>query len=265
MTSSLRNLYAHRELLWILIVRDLKIRYKSSVLGFFWSLLTPLCFIFIYAAFARILRFNDGTGTYLQFLIVGVVCWQFLSTCLNDSLHAIVGNVNLVKKTAFPRIILPLAMVLANLINFLLTVVVLVIYLGIAGIPFGPMGWLPVVLVTHLALCTGMALLISCGNVFFRDTQHVLGIVTLAWFFLTPVFYSPEFQIEHLVKYTPHGAWLAFLNPMSGILSAYRDIFMGRPHQGLGYLLVSGVVAWAILAVGIAVFQRFQHMFADEL
>lgn len=256
------KIWDRRELLWILVVRNLKIRYKNSALGFFWSLLTPLVMIVIYAIFARILRFNEGQPFYLQNLVTGIVVWQFLSMCLNDSLHAVTGSTNLVKKTSFPRIILPLSTITANLINFLLTLTVLVSYLLIAGLKPASLYFLPFVILSHAALCLGLGLMISSANVFFRDTEHIIGVSVLAWFFLTPVFYDVGLQLQFL----PDGSeWLAFLNPMTGLVCAYRHIFMSMPPEGLLHVALSAAVSWIALSVGVVAFQKAQVFFADEL
>ncbi|MDD5708831.1 MAG: ABC transporter permease [Kiritimatiellae bacterium] len=265
--SALSNaIYVRRELLAMLIVRNLKIRYKNSALGFFWSLLTPACFIAIYAVFAGILGIRgrmlgtDGPG-FLPFLVTGIVVWQFTATCFSDALQAIAGNANLVKKAAFPRMLLPLSMVLANACNFLLTLVVLWCYLAWAGAGFGA-GWLLLLaLPAQAALCLGLALLTATANVFYRDTEHIVGVAALAWFFLTPVFYPASLQIEYL------GAapdWLAYLNPMTGLLDAYRQVFLGMPADPAG-MAVSAAVSLALLLTGIAVFQSSEGRFGDEL
>jgi len=266
MIEAMKEVWLRRELLWILVVRNLKLRYKHSVLGFFWSLLGPLLLILIYATFAAILRFNENNPNYLQFLVVGIVVWQFLAMCLNDSLYAIMGNVNLVKKTAFPRIILPLAMVLANLLNFLLTWIVLFLYLTVVRMEFQYLWLLPVVLLVQCALCLGLALGLSAVNVFFRDTEHILGVGTLAWFFMTPIFYPVRMQLDKL----PDGMdWLAFLNPMTGIIWAYRTLLMGSKLPDMAvprsYLLISAAVCFIVLGFGLTTFQKLQTRFGDEL
>ena len=257
-----QEIYNRRELLWIMVTRNLRIRYKNSALGFLWSLLTPLCMILIYSVFAHILRFNQGRPDYLAFLIVGLVVWQFLATTLSDSLHAVLGSSNLVKKTAFPRIILPLATVAANFINFLLTLVVLVVYLLLTHVPCGGLYWLPVALLTHFALCFGAGTLIAASNVFFRDTEHILGVATLAWFFLTPIFYSVDLQWTMLPEAFRN---CIYLNPMTGIIGMYRHAFMAEPLPGMAGLVVSCGVAWAVFAIGLGVFKRAQVRFADEM
>ena len=147
------------ELLRILTARNLKIRYKGSVLGFFWSLLTPALTILMYAIFAHILKFNKGQPHYLQFLVSGIIVWGFTVGSLNDSLFSIAGNANLVKKVYFPRAILPLTTALANGVNFLLTFVPLMLYLALTGtLAWGPgLLWLLPAFAFHLALCAGIA------------------------------------------------------------------------------------------------------------
>lgn len=265
MVDTFKAVWRRRELVGLLVARNLKVRYKGTALGFLWSLLTPLSYILMYAVFASILRFNDGRPHYLQFLIVGVVTWQFLATCVHDSVHAIVGNVNLVKKTVFPRLILPLATVLANLVNFLLTCVVLTVYLLFASPGYGVPWLLPITVATQTALCLGLALLLSASQVRFRDTEHVLGIGIMAWFFLTPVFYSLDFLYDRLDRLVAGARWLAFLNPMTGVVSAYRMVFLSADHPGWTGLLVSALVCWAVLGVGVWAFEKAEWRFADEL
>lgn len=246
----------------MLIVRNLKIRYKNSSLGFFWSLLSPLFMILIYAVFAHILKFTGSRPHYLQFLVVGLIVWHYLLLCLNDSLYTIAGSANLVKKTAFPRMVLPLAMTLANLLNFLLTGIVLVIYLVATGMSFQMTGMIPLVVLTQTALCLGLALVLSSVNVFFRDTEHILGLVTLAWFFLTPIFYPIDLQRGIM---GPAWDWALFLNPMTGIVDVYRVVLMSEPVSSLTGIAVSFGVSWVVFIVGLIVFQRLQVRFGDEL
>ncbi|OGV73618.1 MAG: hypothetical protein A2269_01230 [Lentisphaerae bacterium RIFOXYA12_FULL_60_10] len=257
-----RSIFARRELLWLLMVRNLTIRYKHSVLGFFWSLLGPLLMILIYAVFAHILRFQGSHPAYLPFLVSGLIVWHYLSLCLNDSLYSIAGSANLIKKTTFPRIILPMAMTFANLLNFLLTLVVLVAYLCFAGQTAQHILWLPLLILTQTALCLGLALVLSSLNVFFRDTEHLLGVGVLAWFFLTPVFYPLGRQLDMLPEYLH---WMPFLNPMTGIVSSYRFILISDPLPMMLGLFISGGISWVLLLFGAWLFQRLQIRFGDTL
>ncbi|MEI6969897.1 MAG: ABC transporter permease [bacterium] len=264
MWKLLKDLNTHRDLLGIMVGRNLKIRYKRSVLGFFWSLLNPLFFILIYAIFLKILKcYRADDLLFLPMLVTGVITWQFLSMCLNDSLNSILGNSNLVARSVFPRIILPMSMSIANLVNFLFSLVILFGYAaflkvgGFAPVHFHHLWLLPAVILTHFALCLGLGLILSALNVFFRDTEHVVGVILLAWFFLTPVIYYLE-MIPVMYQR------LAFLNPMTGIVTAYRTAILGADIIAPRLTLMSFGVAWLVCIAGIAFFQKIEKRFVDE-
>jgi ABC-type polysaccharide/polyol phosphate export permease len=242
----------------MLVARTVRIRYKGSALGFFWTLLGPVFLILIYAIFLNVLRFHID----LPVLITGILAWHFTSMCSGDAVNAIVGNANLVTKACFPRIILPSAMVIANLFNFLLALGVLIIYLLIIGTPFGFLPMLPVVLATHLVLCLGISFLLSTANVFYRDTEHILGVFLLAWFFLSPVVYPAA---EVLARFPSAVQVLFFVNPMTGILSAYRSVLLSAPPAPQGLLMLSFASAWMVGGLGWWVFQSAERSFGDEL
>lgn len=280
MSSNKNNIFAWHELLFILAKRNLKVRYKSSTLGFFWCLLSPLSKILIFAIFAGILKFNTGKPDYLPFLVIGIIIWDFVALSMGDALGSIVGNSNLVKKTNFPRIILPLANVWANLINFSLTFVVLFAFLVLWYFPKGTLSmthlWLlPIIILTQTALCLGITALISSMNVFFRDTEHISSVLQLAWYFLTPIFYTADSQIIKASEYGTLWTYLLFLNPMSGLASAYRYVLMGKNYYTMfpdasymptvRMILISCSVSWIFMFIGIAIFQKSQKFFADEL
>ncbi len=255
------EIWRRRELVGLLAIRTLKIRYKNATLGFVWSLLGPLFLIVIYSVFLGILKVPID----LHILVVGIFAWHYLATCSGDSLHAVMGNANLVRKTAFPRLILPLSMVLANTVNFLLSGMVLFGFLALRGVGFGwGLAWLPAILLTHLAFCFGISCFISAVNVFFRDTEHLLSVVLMAWFFLTPVIY-PVSLITDEMSLPPFLLYVYFANPMTGIISAYRSALLGYPFPFLKTAMLSFAIAWAALPLGIVFFQRMQIRFADEL
>lgn len=248
-----------RELVLILAQRNLKVRYKGSALGFFWSLLSPLFMIVIYAVFLRIMLSFESTDLFMPRLVTGIVCWQFLALCVGDAMSTVLGSASLVKKTTFPRVVLPAAMVLANTVNFLLSAVVLAIYLVLAPGSFGPLIWLPLVLVFHIALCMGIGTFFSGMNVHFRDTEHAGTVLIMAWFFLSPVIYTIERIPEAIRPY-------AYLNPMTGILTAYREILLSDvgPASRWSYA-VSATVCVITLLVGLGVYNRLQRTFAEVL
>ena len=260
MSNRLEGVWRHRELLQILVSRNLKIRYKNSVLGFFWSLLGPLLLILIYTVFLRVMRFDIDLPT----LVTGIIVWQFLALCLGDSLHAVVGNANLVTKARFPRILLPIAMVCANAVNFLLSSCVLLLYLGLTGVLGGALYFLPLVLAAQLALCLGVGMLVSCVNVYFRDSEHVLQVVTLAWFFLTPVIY-PAALVTGNADFPAWISWAFFANPMTGIVESYRSLLLSHPLPEWPRLALSFGMAGVAWLVGWGVFTRGEPGFGDAL
>lgn len=275
LNGTLSSLIAKRELIGKFVSRNLKIRYKNSVLGFFWSLLTPLCSILMYAIFARLLKFG-GDG-YLPYLVTGIITWQFTASCLNDSLHSIAGNSNLVKKVFFPRIILPLSTVFANAINFLLTFVVLIFYLIVSGVADFENFWLIIpAFIMQIILCLGLACLCSTSNVFFRDTEHIIGVVSQAWFFLSPIMYPLSFQTDVVInKFSSALLPWIYLNPMTGILVLYRKALLGG-KANLGAELPAIVESWLpicisfvtclfILLWGRAVLRAGDRKFGDVL
>ena len=273
-------LSGHHDLLWMLVTRNLKIRYKGSTLGFLWSLLTPLSMIAIYAVFAGVLGLKrqllgsgNGSFAYLPFLVTGIITWQFTAGTLGDALHAIVGNANLVKKVYFPRSILPLSTALANAVNFLLTFVILLAYLVLcAALRPAGMLWLFPALALHILLAFGISLFVSTVNVFFRDAEHIVGLLQLAWFFMTPVMYETSLQstaLNRFVWYPANLHGLIFLNPMTGILALYRHALMGMDLVPAGisplWILLSLAVSLVLLVLGFIVLRRGDRSFGDAL
>jgi lipopolysaccharide transport system permease protein len=261
MAGLIKDIAAHRDLLSMLVARNIKIRYKESALGFLWTLLGPVFLILIYAFFMKVvMKFPIP----MPVLVSGIFVWQYLAMCLGDSSFAIIGNANLVKKACFPRLLLPLSIVLANFVNFLLSLLVMAVYLLIVGPHFGSIAWLPLALITHLALCTGVSLGLCAMNVFLRDVQHLTGIFTMAWFFLTPVVYALSDVAPFIQKYPLLGP-LYFMNPMAGILALYRTALLGSPLPELSLISLSMLVSVIIFVAGLAIFQKLQPRFADEL
>ncbi|HBA83399.1 MAG TPA: hypothetical protein DCZ95_04815 [Verrucomicrobia bacterium] len=263
----LRTIWERRDLFANLVARDLKQRYKGSVLGFLWSILTPLFMAVIYVFFLRLLA---GRGVPTEDIIIGVFAWQFTMQCVNSGMTCITGNANLVKKVAFPRIILPTVNVAAGLINYLLSLIVqfalVAILLGIKG--SGMSGWavlVPVVIVYHSLFNLALALFVSSVNVYFRDTQHLVGVLLSAWFFVSPVMYNLSFA-EHLAARWPAAFDLYMLNPMAGVITAYRALIIpGVEFPWSAYTAAGLLIPLALLWLSYILFQRLQRYFADML
>lgn len=254
--SVVRQIWQRRELLKSLVVRNLKIRYKGSALGFFWSLMDPLFMVLVYLMFAKITRFQVD----LPYLLTGVLTWQFLSLCVGDSFYAVLGSPSLIKKVYFPRIILPVAMAFANLINFILSLLVLFAFLFLFGVKIHLFAllYLPVFVFVEFFIGLGLSLLFSSLMVYFRDTQHLVNIGLMSWFFLSPVIYPLQLVPERFL-------WIYMLNPMSSVLMGFRYCFIGGPFVWSLSTGISFLISGLIFAMGLWAFGKLEPYFGDEL
>ena len=256
----LAELISRHELVANFVVRNLKQRYKGSALGFLWSLLHPLFLVLIYLVFIRLMRFS----TNMPYLLVGVMVWQFLSLCAGDAAAVVLSNASLVKKTWFPRMILPLSAVLGNLVHFVLSLLVLVVALPLLGVsPRGTWLHLPWLIALQFLFSLGISLGLSALNVFFRDVEHLVPIALMSWFFVTPVIYSADLVLENPLL-PPWGAAVFFANPMTAMLTWYRHAFLGDPLPAVA--LWPGLLGvFVVFFLGVLLFHRLEPRFADEL
>jgi lipopolysaccharide transport system permease protein len=264
----LRELWEYRELVRNLVVRNLKVRYRSSVLGVAWSWLNPLLMMFIYTVFFTIFLHND-IHYYPVLVLCGLLPWNFFNESVSQATGSIVGNAHLIKKVYFPREVIPISIVLSNLVNFLIALPIFFILVLISG---APLTWwallLPLTILLQVAFTLGLALFLATLNVFYRDTQHILGVILLAWFFLTPVFYPIEtVPQEARVLGIPFDAqlWLRRLNPMASLIASYRDLLYRGAPTGLDFLSRTAVTVLIVLVVGYLVFLRYSPRFGEEV
>lgn len=267
--NHLVELAKYRELIVNLTIRELKARYKNSVLGFFWSLLNPLGMMLVFTVVFTFLMPNNQIQNFPVFLLCGLLPWNFFSAGVMTGTNSIVSNSNLVKKVYFPRTILPIASVLANLVNFLLALIVLFALLFAFRIRLSPYVWLlPVVILIQTCFVTGMALVLSTLNVFYRDTLMIMDVVMLAWFFLTPVFYPIEIlpRSYEFLGLTFNVHRLAYiLNPMASLISTYRDLLYWGYRTDLDFFLRTTLTALIVLAFGFWFCVRYSARFSEEI
>lgn len=267
----LTEIYRYRELVRQLVLRDLKARYKNSVLGFLWSLLNPIGMMLVFTVVFGVLLRQWDKEDYPVFLLSALLPWNFLVGGLTAGTASILANASLVHKVYFPREVLPASSVLAGLVNFLLALMPLLLLMVVMGRPVTR--WLfiflPLIVIVQVAFTLGLTFILSSINVFYRDTQMILEVVTLAWFFGTPIFWPME-VIENqwvtvLGMEINTWVWLNRLNPMASLAAAYRDVlYYGRP-VGLDFLARTAVTCFAILALGYWVFARLSPKFGEEL
>jgi len=273
--KSLSESVRYRYLLQNLVKRDVKVRYRNSILGVVWSLLNPLLMMMVFTlVFAKIMP-NEGVRSYAIFVLVGLLPWQFFTGTMLSGTTSVTNGAHMIRKIYFPRELLPTSAMLSNLVNFLLAGVVLVIFLYIFGIGLTVYAlWIPVLIFTQMLFMLGLVLLLSTINVFYRDVIMILDVVLLAWFFLTPVVYPLEWlgveQTIFGITLEP-AVVMRWLNPMASIIDGYRTVLWGTmTSDGPAsmdpiYLTRTIVMSAIIFVVGYLIFTRFQHIFAEKL
>lgn len=262
----MRNLLARREILQALVSRELKSRYKGSALGLLWSLLTPLFMAGIYSFFFRLLA---GRAANTPSIIVGVFAWQYTATSVQQGMGCITNNGNLIKKVAFPRVILPLATTTAAGIDYLISLViqfgVVLMYLLHTGSMWSlQLLALPAVFAVHSLFNLSLALLLGAMNVYFRDTRHLVGVLLSAFFFLSPAMYDLGFLETFALEMNPWVTRLYSLNPLAGLFTAYRWAFLpGADFHSTPWIWSGILIPFPLLLLSARVFQRSQRNFAD--
>jgi ABC-2 type transport system permease protein len=267
------------ELLTELVRKDLTVKYKNSALGFIWSLANPLLYLAVFSlVFIEILK--NGIPAFPVLFMSGFLVWNFFNLATLSGTGSVVGNANLVRKVRFPRVVLPLSSVGFAGVHFVLQLgVLLALLLVFYRDAFGAQLILLVpALAVVVVFATAMALLSSALNVRFRDVEHLLEVILLAWFWLTPIVYPVTYIRDNLAGSSPWLFRLYMANPMTGVVTAMqRAIYVHPVADGqqilpsggysfyLTWLGVGGVIALALLAVGLWTFRRLQADFAEEL
>jgi homopolymeric O-antigen transport system permease protein len=263
MLRNLARLPRYRGLIQSLVARELKARYRGSVLGFFWSFINPLLLLLIYSfVFKYFLpQKAEGIDHYELFMFCGILPWTWFSTSLLESSGVLISGGNLIKKVLFPAEILPIVTVLANMVHFLLGLPILAAFLIYFQRPLhlGEIAWFPVALAVQLVLTMGFALLLSALTVHFRDIRDILSNLMTFWFFATPIIYP----------YTIMEPWqmrILNLNPFTHLAITYQEIlYFEGPVGHAFWLLVLGAISAVFFLFGYFVFDRLRDTFAEEV
>lgn len=259
----LKEIYDYRTMIYSLVKKELRGRYKGSVLGFMWTFLNPLLQLLVYTfVFSVIMR--NGIEDYYLFLFVALVPWIFFSSSLTGGSSSVIASKDMVKKIYFPREVLPIAYVTTAFVNMLLSFLVIFAVLIIAGygLNLTAMLYLPIIMIVEYLLCLGIAFVASALTVYFRDLEYILSIIAMAWQFLTPVMYSQD-MVEASLNETLLKVWN--LNPMTPIIIAYRDVLYYGQVPELNTLFSAVVLGGICLVVGFIVFGKLQKGFAEEM
>lgn len=258
MLTEIKEIFNYRYMLISMVQRELRSRYKGSFLGFLWTFVNPLLQLAVYATvFPYILRVEQEN--YAMFLFVGLLPWIFFTSSLQNATTSILGNANLVTKIYFPRIILPLSTVCTNLMNYIYSLVIVIPALLITGVELTwNLMWFPLILVIEFLFIAGFAFALSALHVKFRDVAHIIGIITFTWFYVTPIVFPMSIFPESIQRYIE-------LNPMVGIIEAFRDIFLFGKQPDFGQLAYPTMIAIITLFIGYLIFKNFEKAFAEEL
>lgn len=264
--SLLKELHAvvkWRELLWQMVGREVKARYKQSVLGYFWVILNPLAQMLVMSfAFSIIMRIPTNASSHIPysvFLFVGLLPWTLFSNSLSSSCGSLVGSAPLITKIYFPRTILVLATTIAKIIDFLFALSILVFYMIAYQIPisFNILWVIPIFLIQQL-FTLGLSLFLAAANLLYRDIQYLLTLILTLWMYLTPIFYPIDIVPENY-------RYIFQFNPLAVIVNAYRQTILGNGSPNLTSLSIALLLSIVSVILGLSYFKSREKIFADNI
>jgi lipopolysaccharide transport system permease protein len=252
-----RELWAYRELLWVLTLRDIKVRYKQTVLGAAWAVIRPFLTMVIFSVvFGQLAKMPSDGYPYPIFVYAALLPWTFFAGAISSSAQSLVGSAHLVSKVYFPRLIIPLSAVGAGLVDLLISTGILLLMMVWYGV-----GWtwnllaVPLLLIAVVFAALGAGTLLSALTVAYRDFSHITPFLVQIWMYVTPVIFPVSLVPEQW-------QWLLYLNPMTGLVESFRSAFLGKPFDTYG-LAISVAIAITIFAAGVAYFEKVERRFAD--
>lgn len=248
----------YRELLLNLANREITQRYKQSILGYAWVILNPLFQLLVISfVFSKILRITGLQVPYIIFLMVGLLPWNLFANSLNSSVNSLVANSSLITKIYFPREILVYGTILAKIVDFLFSCIVLIIFFIIFKIHLTVMIlWVPLIFLIQFILTAGISLIVAAFNLFYRDIQYLLTLIILIWFYLTPIMYPVE-------MFPARYRFIFALNPMAVLINAYKQTILGGGMPNLMSLSIGLIISIVIFVFGFLLFKKLEGQFAD--
>jgi lipopolysaccharide transport system permease protein len=255
---NLRELWSYRELLYFLTKRELLIRYKQSIFGISWAVVQPLALAFLFALFfGRLAKVPSEGVPYPVFAMAGLSAWLFASMATTQSAASLIGDANLLSKVYFPRLVLPVAKLMALLVDLAISLFVVVLFMALYGVSFHWQAvFIPLFLLLAFVTALGVGLLLAALNVQYRDVNVAIPLAVQLWLFATPVVY-PGSLITGTWQY------IYAINPMVSVIQGMRWAFLGTPAPAIGAVAVSVTSASLGLAVGLVYFRRTERFFAD--
>ncbi len=256
--KNLKLLWFYRELLINLAKREITVRYKQSILGYAWVIINPLFQILVISfVFSTLLKVPSVGVPFIIFLSVALLPWTFFSSSVTASTNALVNNSTLITKIYFPREILIYSTILAKMVDFGLSLIILAVLMLFFQIPINfYIAWVPLILLIQIILTTGISLLLSSFNLFYRDIQYILTLALTLWFYVTPIAYPTEI--------IPDKFKLIFsLNPMAVIVNAYREVIIGQGQPNINSLFIALISSILIFLFSFYIFKKLEKSFAD--
>ncbi|MBU1044821.1 MAG: ABC transporter permease [Candidatus Omnitrophica bacterium] len=254
--AHIKSIYDYRNLIISLTKKEIKIKYKSAVLGWLWSLLNPLLLMVVFSfVFTFIMKIQ--IANYPVFLLSALLPWFFLSFSLTAAVTSIVDNASLIKKAYFPYEVIPLSIVAANLFNFLISQLLLFVFLIYYRIfPNGAWLYLPLIILLQSVFVAGICLAAAALHTLYRDVKYIVELIMLVWFYATPIFYPLSFVPENIRVFF-------YLNPLSLFINAYRDILLYAKVPSFFILGCMLAISFGFGLLGIALFNKNKKFFAD--
>ncbi len=253
-----KEIYNYRELLKTNIKKEIRGKYKGSWLGVLWTFLNPLLMLAVYAfVFPYILRVN--VDNYTIFMIVALIPWNFFTTAIQSGTGSVVANGNILKKVYFPREIIPISITTSQLVNFLITCIIMAVFIIFSGVGFSVHALLfPLLVLIQYILILGLTFILSALTVFVRDIDHFVSVILMLGFYATPIVYQGEMLPKKFQIFLK-------LNPMAQLVEAYRSILYYHRLPDMTMLVVWGVGSVVLLIVGYLIFKKLEKSFVEEL
>ena len=254
MIKEIKEVYKYRELLKTNVKKDIRGKYKESFLGVLWSFVNPLLSVLVYAiVFPLILK--DSQPHYVTYLVIGIIPWTFFTTAISQGTTSILINSGIIKKVYFPREILPISVVTSALINFLISCLIIIIFVICSGIGLSlNILYLPLIAIVQYFFTLGLVLITSSINVYIRDAEYIINFIVAMLFYATPILYSSTL-------FPPNLRWI----PLATIINSYRDIFYYKLAPNIGALLVLLLFSLLLTVIGYKIFNKLEKGFAEEV
>jgi ABC-2 type transport system permease protein len=253
-----KKIYNYRELLKSNVKKEIRGRYKNSVLGVMWSFLNPLLQLLVYAVIFGALL-GGGDSTYHIYICVALIPWTYFTTTITQASFTVIGNGDIIKKVYFPREILPISVVTSGAVNFVISTIIILAFVIFSGIGISKYIILyPFILLVQYILLLGISFIVSSITVYFRDLEHIIGIILMAAFYGTPIVYKLEqlpANLQILMK----------LNPMTHLINGYRDIFYYQQMPNMKMLCILLAGSLVITVIGYFIFKKLQKGFVEQL